>query len=276
MTNQTAKNENMKIVWVNALKTFGKILVGAVVCFCFFTMSLFYLSPISAAKMFGFLNLKRAQESCYEFAYSKDKSTANLYNLVLFEIEMEKPEVELYYLNLLLSDEGYNDFCTKLDDSSLKEVSNKSLVAYSCNTNSFLLNQKVKCMYNLKISDSAINKFVKSKLSSNDMAECTFATYVDLIIGDSSLSETRKTNLLNSLLSEEALANLDAKIESLRAQAKEQTGNKRLVIQNALVSNCRGKYLAYEKCFGKDNEKTELAKEEYLAEYEIYKSLIKN
>ncbi len=280
MAKQTAKDDSMKKVWINAFKTFGKILLGIAVCFCFFTASLFYLSPMNAAKLFNFLNLKNAEETCYEYAYSKDKTITSLYNLVLFEMDMGNPEIELYYLNLLLSDENYGDFCEKLDASSLGEITNKALVAYSCNANSFLINQKVKCMYNLHMinpASSATENFVKQKLEEHDTVEHSFSTYVDLVLNDSSLSDGRKIDLLNSLiLNDEFNKNLDVKIQNLKLQAQNQTGNKRLVVQNSLVSLCRGRYLAYSKCYDESNEKIEFAKEEYLTEYEIYKSLIKN
>lgn len=266
----------MQMAWLGALKTFGKIMLAVVICFFYATMSVFFISPMSAAKMYNFMGLKRAEEACYVRQYEQDGKILNLYNLVIFEMQQDSFEKELYYLNLLLVNDEYENFCKKLDESSLKSVKNKSLVAYSCNSNSFLINQKVKCMYNLNISSSAIADFVRAKLKNPNTAEYSLTTYVDLILADSTLNETQRQALLKSLYVDETIkTQLDSRISALEnmASSNEITIAQKLIYQNALASNAKGKYLLL-KAENADETKINEAKDFYENSYKTYRSLL--
>lgn len=190
-----------KKTWINALKLFGKIAFAIVFVLFYIISSMFFISPKFDAKIFKFFGAKKAQEACYVRIYENSGTSVDLYNLILFESELENYEKELYYLNLLMNSEDYEVFCSKLDESALNTIEDATLIAYICNTNSYLINQKVKCMYNLGFDigiSATIRNYVKSQLNGDYHFETSFATYIDLIYNDSKLSKLEKQQKVNT------------------------------------------------------------------------------
>lgn len=189
-----------KKTWLNALKLFGKIAFAVVFVLFYIISSMFFISPNFDAKIFNFFGAKKAQEACYIRIYENSENNADLYNLILFESDLENYEKELYYLNLLMNSEDYESFCAKLDESALGTIEDASLIVYICNTNSYLINQKVKCMYNLGFDvgiSATVRNYVKAQLNGDYRFETSFATYIDLIYNDASLSKAEKQQKVN-------------------------------------------------------------------------------
>lgn len=237
----------MKRAWINALKTFGKIMLAVVVVFNFAVLALFFISPSVSAKFFGQLGLKRAQETSYELVYKRDDSLANLYNVVLCNIENGNFEKEYSYLVVLFKSDDYAEFCKGMDSAAEAEVKDKSLIPYYCDTNNFLLRRQVICMKNLNMSPISIMEQIKKYLGRVDERECTFACYVELILSDSSMANAEKVALLGQMQTT-LFGSVDAKINSLKLQAQSEQNNvQKILLYYSLVQNLKGKYLCLEK-----------------------------
>ena len=192
-----------KKVWLNGLKLFGKIAFAVIFSLFYFVSMLFFISPKADAKIFKFFGAKKAEEACYVRIYDNSQSKADLYNLILLESELENYDKELYYLNILMNDEEYEDFCLKLDEAAFETLDLETIetLVYVCNTNSYFINQKVKCMYNLGF-DSALSptvrNYLKKQLEDETTFETSFTTYVELVYNDESISKEEKQSRVNT------------------------------------------------------------------------------
>ncbi len=200
---QTANEKILdKQMWLNSLKTTAKILLACVVCFFYVISILFFLAPKFDAKIFGFVGLDKAQESCYLQEFKNTNDTADLYNLILLDQELGFYENELKYINQLLDREDYGEFCKKLNESTIKVVS-KELYPYSANTKGYVLNRKLKCMYQINKNDvnaglkHQIMTFVRAQLNQEETYESTFATYVSLVLNDETLTREQQIELFD-------------------------------------------------------------------------------
>ena len=206
--------ENQKIMFdkknmLNSLKSFVKIFICLIFVFFYILSAMFFLSPKFDAKIFSFFGMKKAEESCYVMQYQKSNDVVDLYNLVIFEQELNNDLKELSYINELINRKDYNDFCAKLDKSIIEQIEDKVLLTSLTTTNAYLISRKVKCSNRLNIS--GIETYIHSKLSlnsnnSNDLSECSFAVYVD-IIESSSMTDNEKREKIETLLSVYSQAN---------------------------------------------------------------------
>ncbi len=267
MENQT-KDVNFKKIWLSATLKALKILLAIVVLFFFCIMSVFFISPNSCASLFNYMGLKRAEESCYEYDYNKNNNITSLYNLVIFEMGEGNTNKELYYLNILLSHKDYDAFCKSLDILNIDNNKNKSLIAFNCNTNSFVINQKVNCMFNAGISHNQIMNFINDNLSDLDKPEYSISTYVELIL-TSKLIESDKLARLNKI-NNSSFEMLDSKIETLNNKITNETQEaEKIILYYSIYKNYYAKFLVY-KALGDD-------KSEEKAEAEtLYKNAYKN
>ncbi len=191
-----------KKVFLNALKLAGKVAFAVVFALFYLLSTMFFISPKFDAKIFKFFGAKKAEEACYVRIYDKSQSKADLYNLILFESELENYEKELYYLNILMNDEKYEEFCLKLDEAGIEALEDVSTMVYTCNTNSYLINQKVKCMYNLGFDKGlsiTVKNYLKAQLEGDYQFETSFLTYVELVYNDASLTKQEKADKVNAV-----------------------------------------------------------------------------
>ncbi len=277
MKEKQTKELDLKNVWLSSLKKFFIIMLCFVVLFFFIIMSLFFISPKTAAKFFGSMNMKNAQETCLITEYNKNSSAANLYNLVIFESEQNNLESELIYLSMLFARDDYNEFCKKTDSASLSAINNnKSLIAISCNVNSYLINQKVKCMYNIGIESGAIIKFILPKVEEKELAENSFSTFIELVLSDKKISDNKKLSILNSLKGYDIFDAVEAKISKLQSIVKSENISKHdlIIYSYALVGNCRGLYLTYLNIYEKESVEFKDAKQNYEDAIKIYNESI--
>ena len=200
----------LKTAWINALKTFAKILVSVLLVFCFLLSVLFLMAPKADAKIFEFLGLKKAEESCYIRIYERSQAEEDLYNLIMFESKEGETLKQLQYINMLLSDGDYEEFCIRFNNSAVVSLMNekgkiekKNMVAHVCNINSYLLNQKVNCMVNLGFENENVWNFIASNLEKVDIFEYSITTYLNLIETNTSISNEKAKQLTKDMLSYE-------------------------------------------------------------------------
>lgn len=196
MTNELQKNTLNVEIWKNALKKTAKILLLLLLVGFYISALIVVLFPRFSAKIYNFMGLSRAEEFSLERVYEKSKNNADLYNLIVFEQNQENYEKELNYINLLLVNDEFDEFCEALDESAIKAIEDKSMIAYMCNIKGYLLGQKVKCMFKLGISTET---FIYSNLAAqNNLIENSYATYVGLVY-DSNMSASKKQEMVENL-----------------------------------------------------------------------------
>ena len=92
------ENSNEKLltkkVVLNSFKILAKTLILLIFVFFYIISTMFFLAPKFDAKIFNFFGLKKAEEACYVQAYEKSENNADLYNLILFESELQNYEKE--------------------------------------------------------------------------------------------------------------------------------------------------------------------------------------
>lgn len=238
-----------KKVWLNAFKLFGKIAFAVIFSLFYFISVMFFVSPKTDAKIFNFFGAEKAQEACYIRIYDNSQSKADLYNLILFESELENYDKELYYLNILMNDEEYEEFCLKLDESALETINEDNIetLVYVCNTNAYLINQKVKCMYHLGFDSPlspTIRNYLKSNLENELVFETSFATYVELVYNDESLTKEEKMSRVNTAYN--AMSSLvQQKIVMVGdfISARNITVQQQIISQYTLVNLKKAKYM---------------------------------
>ena len=267
-----AKRAANKKMWLNSLKIFAISLFSLIFVFFFTISTMFVFAPKFDAKLFNFFGLTKAEETCYVRAYEKSKSNVDLYNLIIFESELENYEKELYYLDLLLNNEEYLGFYEKLDKSAVASVKDKELIAYACNTNGYLINQKVKCMYELDFSTLNISNYIKSSLVNDFLFDSSFTTYVELVYNDAMLTEVEKQEVLEIVYNSVDTV-LTAKLSKLKTYVGETdylAG--KIIAQNTIVNIRKADYLIDKINISADEENSKTAYETELA---VYNDLIK-
>lgn len=229
---------------LNSLKIFAVTLGIIIFVFFFVISSIFVISPKNDAKLFNFLGFERAEEACYIRQYEKTGSKADLYNLILLESELENYEKELMYINELVSDKDYVEFYTKLDKSAINAVEDKSLIAYTCNTNGYLINQKLKCMYKLGFDDgvsATVRNYIKAQINGDYLFENSFVTYIEFLNSDDSLTKEDKINKINLVYDDVALTQrLSDLIDFINSDI---TLEQEIVAQNSVVGILKAIYL---------------------------------
>lgn len=290
MTDVTKEKILNKQMWLNSLKMSAKIVLVVIVAFFYVISTMFFLAPKFDAKIFGFFGLKKAQESCYLQAYEKSGSAADLYNLILFEQEIGEYEKELYYINVLMAREDYNDFCKRLNDSSINNVS-KNMYAYVGNTDSYLINRKVRCMYSLNLEGSyenrshAIVSFVRNQLNSGSVYEYSFATYVSLVLNDATLTDAQRKEtfeVLKNMTSSEDTNSTQTLLEerkrklisSIIYEVETKDMVQEVILRKRLVDFYKGWY-KYSELVGESSSVLRTLELEYSSALESYNNLLK-
>lgn len=271
----------------SSLKIFAKVMFCVMVGFFFFVTSMFYLAPKINAKMFNFFGLTKAEESCYIQAYKNSEKTSDLYNLVLFEQEHSNTEKELYYINVLLSKNDYSDFCLKLNSSAIAKTE-KNMYVYVGDVNAYLVNRKLKCMYQLNSKVTHENRsklvvsFVRSCLAGENLTELSFSTYVSLVLQDETLTSQQKVSEFetfeNLISTEETVSTrkllTDREGALINKYINEKSESSKILFANALVKFYKAEY-NYFKTLGETENNLQMIEDKYQIMLDAYNKLIK-
>lgn len=182
------------------LSTFAKTLIVII-------GSIFYLVSVSmsintsfAIKIYEFFDAKDAVVVCYERVYNKSNSLNDLYNLVQKSIQAGDSKKTNKYIEILQSNSKYLEFCHRVNHS-VKQVTEKKYYAYVGDLDSYLISQNIIALYENGKKEKALN-LALTDLTNNNIYSTGIATYIDLLMNDTSLEfETREQNL-NALLNE--------------------------------------------------------------------------
>ena len=267
-----------KKMWLNSLKMTGKILLCVIFVFFYMITTLFFIAPNFDAKIFNFFGFKNAEESCYLKQYENSGELSDLYNLVLFEQKQENYQEELYYINVLMRDKNYDEFCDRLDVSGIYNAGSKSMYVYVGDVNAYLVNRKIKGLYALNLGYRA--EIIKS-LKSGALTEYALATFVDLVKNDSITQGSKKSAYVELMTRKEGESAsitelLDDRIDLIEAKLEEERVSgtvEEILLQYALVKLNYAGYTLY-KTAELDASKTVKYEQAYEQAAQAYASLI--
>ena len=236
-----------------ALKTLGICFV----CFSFVICAIFSLFPkmsIEISQIFGF---SKVEELSYQRVYKQSGKITDLYNVIILEQRQKNYSAELKYIDEMLAKADYDSFCASMDTASLKKVDDKNMIPYSCNVNEYLLSRKIICMYNLK-KDST--QFVYDQTSGGSVTELCYATIVDLIFNDKTLSSTDKVAAITQFTefgTPDMLSKAGDRIAELNSQiSSTEDVNTKIILYYCLMRTYRANYFVYD-LLGNNSEKEE-------------------
>ena len=267
-----------KKTWLNSLKMTGKILLCVVFVFFYLISVLFLFAPKFDAKIFNFLGFKNAEEACYLKQYENTGELVDLYNLVLFEQKQENHQEELYYINILRKDKGYDDFCKKLDVSGVYNAGSKSMYVFVGDVNSYLVNRKIKGLYTLDLGYRA--EIIKS-LKKGELTEYAIATFVDAVKNDSITQASKRSKYADLLAEKEGETAsitelLDDRIDAIEDRLVETgvSGTvEEILLQYALMKLNYAGYTLYNVTEG-DSTKIAKYQQDYEHAAQVYAGLI--
>ena len=189
------------------LSTFAKtliVIIGSIFYLVSVSMS---INPSFAIKIYEFFDAKDAVVVCYERVYNKSNSLNDLYNLVQKSIQAGDSKKTNKYIEILQSNSKYLEFCHRVNHS-VKQVTEKKYYAYVGDLDSYLISQNIIALYENGKKEKALN-LALTDLTNNNIYSTGIATYIDLLMNDTSLEfETREQNL-NALLNEK-ISNITA------------------------------------------------------------------
>lgn len=192
---KTLNNEkDMKNIAKIALKTLLDCFIGLMLILC----SIFVLFPKFSLKINQTLGLAKVQEYNYQLIYKRSDNIADLYNVIICEENLGKTKKELNYLNEILARNDYQDFCKAMDNATISKLNDKKLIASTANVNGYLTARKVYCLYSLNSKN--VESFVYQQTKSGKYKEYTFAVFVDLVVGDTKLTQSQKKELLSEFI----------------------------------------------------------------------------
>lgn len=224
---KTLNNEkDIKNIAKIALKTFLDCFIGLMLILC----SIFVLFPKFSLKINQTLGLAKVQEYNYQLIYKRSDNIADLYNVIICEENLGKTKKELNYLNEILARNDYQDFCKAMDNATISKLNDKKLIASTANVNGYLTARKVYCLYSLNSKN--VESFVYQQTKNGKYKEYTFAVFVDLIVGDTNLTQSQKKELLSEFI---VLSELD--IENSKLISMEDLVETKIAGLVSLVDN---------------------------------------
>lgn len=278
MSNEVQKTVITAEVWKNALKKTVKILFVVIMLVFYINAMVLTLLPRFSAKVYRFMGFSRAEEYSLERVYEKSKDNADLYNLIVFEQNKKNYEKELNYINMLMINDEYNEFCEQLDLSAMKTIKDKSLIAYMCNTKNYINSQKVKCLFNLGIP---VETFIYSNLATDYLTENSYATYIEIVY-NSNMSWSQKKEKIEALNETFSSQNPDVIVEDLFKEriadivlekTREKGLSEKILLEYSLMENYKAGYL-YNLIIENETQ-AEVYKQFYIGSAELYYELVK-
>ncbi len=251
-----------------AVKIAMKTLIDIFVVVMFVMCCLFVVFPKTSLKLHKLLGNDKMQEHNYKLIYARSKDIADLYNLIIFEGNVNNYKAELHYIDEILVRDDYAVFCEQLDKASIIESEEKQLPKYLANVNGYLLSRKVICMYNL--NENGLETYIYRQTASGKISEYSFSTYVDLVFDDETLTKSQKAEKLSCLLDTMDGINgklsdlVQARVNGLKTAIIQADNSKKDILRYTLMRIYASRFYVYE-CIGNEELKTE--------NYNLYKEI---
>lgn len=251
----------------NGVKIGLKTLLDCFIVVMLLMCSIFVLLPKMSLKIHEITGNKKMQELNYKMIYANSNNIADLYNLIIFEGELENYKEELYYIDKMISRADYDGFCAELDKVSVEKIDSEGLTAYSANVNGYLLSRKVICMYNL--GEGGLEAYVYRQVQSGKLSEYTFSSYVDSVYFDKTLTQEEKSEKLSCIMDTMDGINgklselLQTRVNGLKTAITIVDDNKKDILRYTLMRIYASRYYVYDVIGNEDlkNENLEAYQE---------------
>ncbi len=226
----TGKADNIgKQIALTAIKT---------ICCCIFALvvivlATYAISPAFMAKICNNMGFKNAEISCLELVCARNKTDANLYNLILKLGANGNYTKQNEYILKLQESSTYTKFCNNLDSATINSYSSGSLSAtnlcYTYGANEYLSSRYVLNLLTLgKLQEaySAATSYYNADVqNSTDVVLYYYAEY----LLTSSISSSDRTTYFAKLLQEDNFSLLQTKLDALAEQAENLTGGLKII-----------------------------------------------
>lgn len=172
----------LKTLWLMAF-ILGFVVVGMSV-----------LTPRIVLKSFDSLGLNRAGYLIQKRMYERDDSKENLFNLIQRAIEDEHYKDQVEYIQIMMQDDDYSDFCEAVDKET-RVVLGQRYSIYADSYDTYLRRHLVEALYKT-------NREMEAKMMAIDsvyMGLDELYMYVSLIINDDELLDIQKTTEITTL-----------------------------------------------------------------------------
>ncbi|MBR3885835.1 MAG: hypothetical protein IKJ33_05215 [Clostridia bacterium] len=240
-----------KVDWVKGVKIALKTLVACFVVIMFSLTFIFVLFPKFSLKINNTLGLDKVKELNYQMIYKRTDKITDLYNVILFEAELGKTSKELEYIDEIIKRDDYVDFCKTMDKVSFESSKDKQMIPYLVNVNGYLTSRKIVCLYELDIN--GIETYVYRQTATGKFAEYSFATYVDLVCDDETLTDAQKREKLSFIINIVDTSGkthkelLNKRIDDINNRLNiEDSEEGKISLQYALTRIYRARYCVYE------------------------------
>ena len=98
-------------------KTIAKTIIILAIIVVFSSLGFYVINPRFSANVCAQLGWNKAEISCYELLYARNKDNADLYNLIVKLGNVKEYEKQNEYIDKLQDSEDYATFCENMDKS---------------------------------------------------------------------------------------------------------------------------------------------------------------
>lgn len=188
-------------VWKEILKTSIKTMIVLLIIVVFSSLSLYVINPRFSAKVCAEIGWNKAEISCYELLYARNKDTSDLYNLIVKLGNAKDYEKQNDYINKMQALNNYSDFCNSMDNSVIQsfnagktDAQNLSLIY---GTNEYISSREIINLVNLTKYEDSYNVALET-LSTDKTYELAVYNYAEYLYA-SDLSSDIKVNYFSKL-----------------------------------------------------------------------------
>lgn len=213
-----------KDIFFTSLKT----MLALFIIFVFIVLSVFVISPQSMANVCNKIGFKRAEVSCLEMVYDRNKTDYNLYNLIVKMDYIDKAEKQNKYILKLKEASTYTDFCDSMDLSVANlytsgDINGENL-SLLYGVNDFLNCKIVSNILKMNKTDVAYEA-ATTFLKSSSKYEIPIYSFVEYMLSKSVSAETCKM-YFEKMLEDGVIEQLQAKITEINNNASAQLNYK--------------------------------------------------
>lgn len=182
-------------------------------------LCVYVINPLAMANFCGDLGLKNAEVSCLELVYTRNKTDANLYNLILKLGNVDRPSKQNDYITKLQNSDSYAKFCESVDKSTLGAYSkgeiNSRTLCYIYGTSEYLNSSYVNNLISQNKLDDAYSKAIEYwQAEQESLTDCTLYSYIQTLQTNKISAENRET-YCKQLLEDESFEYLQTKYSKL-------------------------------------------------------------
>ena len=260
--------------------TAAKTLLACVFVLFVVILSVYVINPLAMANFCGNLGFKNAEVSCLELVYTRNKTDANLYNLILKLGNVNNPAKQNDYILKLQNSQSYAKFCQSVDKSTLQANANGDLsvrnLCYIYGTSEYLNGSYVNNLISLNKLDDAYASAVKYwQAEQESLTDCTIYSYVQTL-------QTTKVSVLNrekyckQLLAEDSFASLQTKKDAIEALDQSDMPKGQIALYRyAKLKITYVQYMVYANSGEEYSQQAEAQKDAYTASFVDWQASLK-